>query len=56
MQIMKIAKAIRAGIIVPGKKKKIEKPKYYDIWKQSDDNVLKQNHIPAPKMALPGFF
>ncbi|KAJ3348632.1 Ribosome biogenesis protein 1 [Kappamyces sp. JEL0680] len=51
---MKIARAIRAGIIVPGRKqmKKAEKPKFYDIWANSEGQ-LKANHIAAPKLKLP---
>ncbi len=52
-KILKIARAIKAGLIVPGKKKKTEKPKFYDIWAESE-GIQKPNHIPAPKMALPG--
>jgi ribosome biogenesis protein ERB1 len=50
---MKIARAIRAGIIVPGRKqaKKTEKPKFYDIWANS--GIEKANHIAAPKLRLP---
>ncbi|KAJ3273502.1 Ribosome biogenesis protein erb1 [Terramyces sp. JEL0728] len=53
-KIMRIAKAIRAGLIVPGQKKKVsDKPKFYDIWdNKGDENALK-NHIPAPKLKLP---
>ncbi len=55
-KIMKIARAIRAGLIVPGRKKKGgDKPKWYDIWQETDE-VTRPNHIPAPKMALPGIF
>lgn len=49
---MKIARAIKAGIIVPGGKKKTEKPKFYDIWAEASE-VDRPNHIPAPKVALP---
>ena len=57
-KILKIARAIKAGIIVPGrkgKKKATEKPRFYDIWAESE-GIQRPNHIPAPKMALPGTF
>ena len=50
---MKIARAIKAGLIVPGKRtKEKSQPKFYDIWDQTDA-PLRPNHIPAPKMKLP---
>lgn len=51
-KIMKIARAIKAGIIVPGRRKKTEKPKVYDIWENSEE-IERPNHIPAPKLKLP---
>lgn len=52
-KILKIARAIKAGIIVPGKKnKKSDKPRFYDIWAESE-GVHRPNHIPAPKITLP---
>ncbi|KAL2911961.1 Ribosome biogenesis protein erb1 [Polyrhizophydium stewartii] len=54
-KIMRIARAIRAGLIVPGRKpsKSADKPKFYDIWESSPEEALRPNHIPAPRMALP---
>ncbi|KAJ3260770.1 Ribosome biogenesis protein erb1 [Boothiomyces macroporosus] len=52
-KIMKIAKAIRAGLIVPGKKKTADKPKFYDIWSNTGEENTLKNHIPAPKLKLP---
>jgi ribosome biogenesis protein ERB1 len=52
-KIMKIARAIRAGLIVPASKR-VAKPKkgIYDMW-ESTDSTQRPNHIEAPKMALP---
>ncbi|KAJ1344983.1 hypothetical protein BSLG_000498 [Batrachochytrium salamandrivorans] len=55
-KIMKIARAIRAGLILPAHKKKskaLEKPKFYDIWESAPDETIRPNHITAPKMAPP---
>jgi ribosome biogenesis protein ERB1 len=54
-KIMKIAKAIRAGLIVPGQKrsKSDDKPVVYDIWNNEEINQGRPNRIQAPKMALP---
>lgn len=49
---MKIARAIKAGIIVPGQRKKADKPKFYDIWADAQE-IERPNHIPAPKVAPP---
>lgn len=52
-KIMKLARAIRAGIIVPGRKKSAnEKSRLYDIWENAE-GIDRPNHIPAPKLALP---
>jgi ribosome biogenesis protein ERB1 len=54
-RIMKIAKAIRAGFIVPGRKLKAneEKPVVYDIWAATEDIQCRPDQIQAPKIALP---
>ena len=51
-KIMKLARAIKAGLIVPGTRKVKPSTKIYDIWTLTDDVELR-NHIPAPKLALP---
>ena len=50
---MKIARAIRKGWIIPGKKQIPQKQKVYDLWHEQDDQSIKKNHIPAPKVKLP---
>jgi ribosome biogenesis protein ERB1 len=53
-RIMKIAKAIRAGLIVPGRPTvKDDKPSVYDIWGATEDAVVRPDQIQAPKMPLP---
>lgn len=63
-RVMKIVRAIRKGLIVPGSQAKREldeqrallKPRFYNMWsdevdRERDDAATK--HIPAPKMKLP---
>ncbi len=54
---MKIARAIRNGLIVPGatKAEKNTKPKVYAIWDDDNDEPKEDHpmHIPPPKMSLP---
>ncbi|KAK6093141.1 Ribosome biogenesis protein erb1 [Batrachochytrium dendrobatidis] len=55
-KIMKIARAIKAGLIVPGKSNKpkaSDKPKFYDIWESAPNEIHRPNHIAASKMTLP---
>ena len=54
-KIMAIARAIKKGWIVPGKKP-TPKPKAYALWDDGKDEPLKDHpmHIPAPKLTLPG--
>ena len=51
-KIMKIARAIRAGLIVPGKVKR-NSTKYFDIWGSESDKKDRTEYIAAPKMKLP---
>jgi hypothetical protein len=53
---MKIARAIRNGLIVSGtgKAAKTAKPKAYAIWDEADEpREDHPMHIPPPKMTLP---
>jgi ribosome biogenesis protein ERB1 len=53
---MKIARAIRSGLIVSGtgKAAKTAKPKAYAIWDEADEpREDHPMHIPPPKMTLP---
>ncbi|RKO83649.1 NUC169 domain-containing protein, partial [Blyttiomyces helicus] len=53
-KIMRIVRAIRKGLIIPGKKTPPTKQKYYAIWDEADEpREDHPMHIPAPKMALP---
>lgn len=53
-KIMKLARAIKAGLIVAGPKVKAPvASNVYDIWAESAGQ-LKASHIAAPKMILPG--
>eukprot|EP00123_Amoebidium_parasiticum_P012241 comp21214_c0_seq2/m.28850 comp21214_c0_seq2/g.28850 ORF comp21214_c0_seq2/g.28850 comp21214_c0_seq2/m.28850 type:complete len:515 (-) comp21214_c0_seq2:491-2035(-) len=52
-RVMKIVRAIRKGWIKP--KSEVEKPRFYELWDDSDQPKGDlPNHIPAPRMRLPG--
>jgi ribosome biogenesis protein ERB1 len=50
-KIMKIARAIKDGLILP-KKPEPKTKEFYDLWSSANDVVLK-DRIKAPKLALP---
>ncbi len=51
-KIFKIARAIKAGLIIPGKKARAEKTReVYDIWSDSQAE-LPENHISAVSLLL----
>eukprot|EP00924_Labyrinthula_sp_SR-Ha-C_P016758 snap_masked-scaffold_6-processed-gene-14.2-mRNA-1 protein AED:0.21 eAED:0.24 QI:0/-1/0/1/-1/1/1/0/717 len=62
--VLKLVQKIRAGLLQPKKKKIDEPPKPYLLWgsgMEEDDSKMTNNekwrreeHIPAPKLALPG--
>jgi ribosome biogenesis protein ERB1 len=53
--VMKIVRAIRAGLIVPNKPKSKKQPQVYGLWNDQVDQerVPHVMHIAAPKMRLP---
>ena len=59
-EIIRLVKAIRNGSRpADGKTKKPAKPRFYDIWGETDSSILdaaiaRPNHIAAPKTRLPG--
>ncbi|XP_013404052.1 ribosome biogenesis protein bop1-B [Lingula anatina] len=59
LKVGQLVHAIKMGWIKPKKPttEEDEQPKYYDIWGKDDESAINKRftqHIPAPKMALPG--
>lgn len=54
-KVMKIVRAIRAGLIVPKPPNKDQAVKHYDIWQDVEDKERTAHpmHIAAPKIKLP---
>jgi hypothetical protein len=53
-KIIKIAQAIKKGLIITSKTPKSSGPAFYSIWENDDGIIDHPMHIPAPKLSLPG--